>query len=213
MCPNCRQDADLEAPVDVETEAWEEILRTTDPRTPTAEPGNARDPQIKMLSFRPMPDPSEMRTQRENALSDNMQGLNLSNAPPAHLNQPSSPDRELDLTRTLSSGLPTIAENPSQLSPTQRNQFSLSTSPIAISRRVRALSAAREGFEEFPSLSATPTIDRGPFVYGDMTVNADGTAEATTSSGNIVQLPRESISDEAAASGGKSHIGTVRLEG
>ena len=39
MCPNCRQDADLDAPVDVETETWEAILKTSDPRTPTADAG------------------------------------------------------------------------------------------------------------------------------------------------------------------------------
>jgi hypothetical protein len=204
MCPNCRQDADLEAPVDVETEAWEEILRTTDPRTPTADPGITRDPQVKMLSFRPMPDPSETGLQRDSVLADNLHGLSLSNPPQFNLSQPSSPERELDLTRTLSPGLPTIIETTAQLSSPPRSTTSLST-PVGISRRVRALSAAREGFEELASLSATPTIDRGPFVYGDMTVNADGTAEATTSSGNIVQLPRESMSEEAATRESKAY--------
>jgi len=196
MCPNCRQDADLEAPVDVETEAWEEILRTTDPRTPTIEPGVTRDPQIKMLSFRPMPDPPETGTLRDHALNDNLQGLRLGHTQQLNPGQPGSPERELDLTRTLSPGLPTIIENTTQLLHAQRDQIGSATPPIGIPRRVRALSAAREGFEELASLSATPTIDRGPFVYGDMTVNADGTAEATTSSGNIVQLPRESIQEE-----------------
>jgi len=46
-------------------------------------------------------------------------------------------------------------------------------------------------------LGVTPTIDRGPFVYGDMTVNLDGSAEATTSSGNVFQLPHETTSDGA----------------
>jgi len=205
MCPNCRQDADLEAPVDVETEAWEEILKTTDPRTPIADQGNQRDPQIKMLSFRPMPDVSVTGTHRDTALTDNLHSLSLGNPPQRNLSQPSSPDRELDLTRTLSPGLPSIIEDTTQLSPTPRNTASLATSPIGISRRVRALSAARDGLEGLASLSATPTIDRGPFVYGDMTVNADGTAEATTSSGNVVQLPRQSIPEEAEAPESKSY--------
>src|SRR5579859_5929619 len=198
MCPNCRQDADLEAPVDVESETWEAILRTTDPRTPTGDQGTSRDPQVKMLSFRPIPDllPQSINPP-ENLLVTEMHSLNLDNA---HHHQTaelsSSPDRDLGLTRTLSPGLPPINEHDSHRRMMTRDTALLTTPPIGISRRVRALSATRDGFEGLASLSATPTIDRGPFVYGDMTVNADGSAEATSSNGNVVQLPRESLSEE-----------------
>lgn len=194
MCPNCRQDADLEAPVDVETETWEAILRTTDPRTPTADPGSS--PQVKMLNFRPMPDLSPQAVNQRDPLSNDMYGLNLGYS--NDRNQSASPDRELALTRTLSPGLPRIVENDIDRARTPRDTSTLATPPIGISGRVRALSASRDGFEGLASLSATPTIDRGPFVYGDMTVNADGSAEATTSGGNVVQLPRESIPDESS---------------
>jgi hypothetical protein len=194
MCPHCRQDADLEAPVDVETETWEAILRTTDPRTPTIEAGTSRDPQVKILNFQPFPDitPHSVN-QKESCLANEMQGLNINHPRDADR---SSPDKELGLTKALSSGLPPIIESDVLPRISQRASV-LATSPIGISRRVRALSATRDGFEDFASLSATPTIDRGPFVYGDMTVNADGSAEATTSTGNVVQLPRESISDDS----------------
>ena len=193
MCPNCRQDADLEAPVDVETETWEAILRTTDPRTPTGgtDPA-ANNPQVKMINFRPIPDLSSQGHSQRDTLINDMRGLSLTTP---ERNGPTSPDRELGLTRTLTPGLPPIIENEARTR-TPRDTSVLATPPIGISRRVRALSATRDGFEELASLSATPTIDRGPFVYGDMTVNADGSAEATTSNGNVVQLPRESISDD-----------------
>jgi E3 ubiquitin-protein ligase DMA1/2 len=201
MCPNCRQDADLEAPVDVESETWEAILRTTDPRTPVTEPGTSRDPQVKMLNFRPIPDlPAPMISHRD--LASDMQSLNLKGPNESDRN-PASPDRELALSRTLSPGLSPIIENDAHLPRTVRDDSVLATPPIGISRRVRALSATRDGFEDLASLSATPTIDRGPFVYGDMTVNADGSAEATTSNGNIVQLPRESMSEDGAPRGTK----------
>lgn len=199
MCPNCRQDADLEAPVDVETETWEAILQTTDPRTPTTEGGANRDPQINIVKFQPFRDISpRLAAQRESRLTSELahdvQNLNLSPSDGGDRNPPLSPDREFGLSRTLSPGLPPIIESHIQQS---RPTNLLTTPPIGISRRVRALSAARDGFEDLASLSATPTIDRGPFVYGDMTVNADGSAEATTSTGNVVQLPRESVSDDS----------------
>lgn len=197
MCPNCRQDADLEAPVDVETETWEAILRTTDPRTPTVDAGTSRDPQVKILNFQPFPDlTSQFVTQRESHLPSDMHGLTLNRPNEADRNLPASPDRELVLTRTLSPSLSPIIENDAPPPRISRDASLPATSPIGISR-VRALSATRDGFEDLASLSTTPTIDRGPFVYGDMTVNADGSAEATTSSGNVVQLPRESIPDGA----------------
>jgi hypothetical protein len=197
MCPNCRQDADLEAPVDVETETWEAILRTGDPRTPTSDPTN--NPQVKMINFHPIPDLSSQTTSHNrDTLINEMRGLNLTTP---ERNVSSSPDRELGHTRTLTPGLPPIIENESNPR-TSRDTSVLATPPIGISRRVRALSATRDGYEELASLSSTPTIDRGPFVYGDMTVNADGSAEATTSNGNVVQLPRE-ISDESDPRGRK----------
>jgi hypothetical protein len=204
MCPNCRQDADLEAPVDVETETWEAILRTTDPRTPTTDQGTSRDPQVKMLSFRPIPDllPHSINPP-ENLLVTDMHSLNLGNSGDSRVELSSSPDRDLGLTRTLSPGLPPIIEHDSHRRMTQRDVALMTTPPIGISRRVRALSATRDGFEELASLSATPTIDRGPFVYGDMTVNADGSAEVRTSNGSVVQLPRESMSEETDARGNK----------
>jgi hypothetical protein len=194
MCPNCRQDADLEAPVDVETETWEAILRTTDPRTPTVETGTSRDAQIRILNFEPIPDlTTQLSDQREAHLANDMHGLSLSNTDEGDRDSDMmSPDRELGLTRTLSPNLPPIHENDSMHDPRTPRELSVpETSPIGISRRVRCLSAPRETFEDLANLSATPTIDRGPFVYGDMTVNADGSAEATTSNGNVVQLPRE----------------------
>ena len=198
MCPNCRQDADLEAPVDVETETWEAILRTTDPRTPTVEGGASRDPQVKILNFQPFPDlTSQFVAQRETHLPNDMHSLTLNRPNEADRNLSASPDRELGLTRTLSPGLSPIIENDAPPPRISQDTSLPTTSPIGISRRVRALSATRGTFEDFAGLSATPTIDRGPFVYGDMTVNADGSAEATTSNGNVVQLPRESISDDA----------------
>jgi len=207
MCPNCRQDADLEAPVDVETETWEAILRSTDPRTPIVEGGTNRDPQVKIINFQPFPElTTQSITQRESHLASDMQrlandihGITLGNPHESGPNPPTSPDRDLDLTRTLSTSLPPIVETEAQPPVTPRGFHLRATSPMGISRRVRALSASRDTFEDLASLSATPTIDRGPFVYGDMTVNADGSAEATTSSGNIVQLPRESISDDSNA--------------
>src|SRR5579859_6226046 len=197
MCPNCRQDADLEAPVDVESETWDAILRTTDPRTPTGDQAASRDPQVKMLSFRPIPDlmPQSINAP-ENRLVDEMHSLNLGNSNGNRTELASSPDRDLGLTRTLSPGLPPISEHDSPHRNVPRDVALLTTPPIGISRRVRALSATRDGFEDLASLSTTPTIDRGPFVYGDMTVNADGSAEATSSNGNVVQLPRESLSEE-----------------
>ena len=198
MCPNCRQDADLEAPVDVETETWEAILSTTDPRTPTLEAGATPDPQVKMINFQPFPDlTTQMVTERETRLANDFHGLSLNNPNEHDYNTPTGPDGELNLTRTLSPSLSPIIENDVPSSTVSRDISGPGTSPIGISRRVRALSATRDGFEDLASLSATPTIDRGPFVYGDMTVNADGSAEATTSTGNVVQLPRESISDDA----------------
>jgi len=204
MCPNCRQDADLEAPVDVETETWEAILQTTDPRTPTADQGTSRDPQVKMLSFRPIPDllPQSINPP-ESLLVTELHSLSLENAHENRAELSSSPDRDLGLTRTLSPGLPPIIEHDSQRRVTPRDIALLTTPPIGVSHRVRALSATRDGFEGLASLSATPTIDRGPFVYGDMTVNADGSAEATTSNGNVVQLPRESMSEETDARANK----------
>jgi len=197
MCPNCRQDADLDAPVDVETETWEAILKTSDPRTPTADAGTSRDPQIKMFKFRQFPDlSSDPLIQRQTTLTNEMNSLSLQNAGEPARSPPASPDGELNLTRTLSPSLAPIVENGDATPRQTRDTTLLSTAPMGISRRVRALSATREGYEDIASLSATPTIDRGPFVYGDMTVNADGTAEATTSTGNIVQLPRESLSEE-----------------
>lgn len=195
MCPNCRQDADLEAPVDVETETWEAILRTTDPRTPTADAGTSRDPQVKIINFHPITElTSHIVSQRERLASD-MESLSLTNPNERDCSPPTSPDRELGLMRTLTPSLSPIVENDAAGVRTPRAV--VPTPPIGISRRVRALSATRDAYEDLASLSATPTIDRGPFVYGDMTVNADGTAEATTSNGNVVQLPRESISDDA----------------
>jgi hypothetical protein len=197
MCPNCRQDADLDAPVDVETETWEAILKTSDPRTPTTDAGTSRDPQVKMFKFRQFPDlSSDPLIQRQTTLTNEMNSLSLQNPGEPARSPPASPDRELNLTRTLSPSLAPIVENGDATPRQTGDTTSLSTAPIGISRRVRALSATREGYEDIASLSATPTIDRGPFVYGDMTVNADGTAEATTSTGNIVQLPRESLSEE-----------------
>jgi hypothetical protein len=197
MCPNCRQDADLEAPVDVETETWEAILSTTDPRTPTLEAGVTPDPQVKMINFQPFPDlTTQMVTERETRLANDFHALSLNNPNERDYNTPTGPDGELNLTRTLSPSLSPIIENDVPSSEVSRDISGPGTSPIGISR-VRALSATRDGFEDLASLSATPTIDRGPFVYGDMTVNADGSAEATTSTGNVVQLPRESISDDA----------------
>ena len=198
MCPNCRQDADLEAPVDVETETWEAILSTTDPRTPTIEAGAAPDPQVKIINFQPFPDlTTQMVPERETRLANDFHGLSLNNPNERDHSTHTSPDRELDLTRTLSASLSPIIENDVLSSRVSQDISGPGTSPIGISRRVRALSATRDGYEDLASLSSTPTIDRGPFVYGDMTVNADGSAEATTSTGNVVQLPRESISDDA----------------
>ena len=192
MCPNCRQDADLEAPVDVESETWEAILQTTDPRTPTVEGSGNRDPQINVVKFQPFPQIAPRIV--ESRVTHDMNNLDLNAPNPGDRNRAASPDQELSLSRTLSSNLPPIIESHiHQFRPTNP----LATPPIGISRRVRALSATREGYEDLASLSATPTIDRGPFVYGDMTVNADGSAEATTSTGNVVQLPRESISVDA----------------
>jgi hypothetical protein len=192
MCPNCRQDADLEAPVDVESETWEAILQTTDPRTPTVEGGGNRDPHINVVKFQPFPQLSPQIV--ESRVTHDMNNLDLNAPNPGDRNRTASPDPELGLSRTLSPNLPPIIESHvQQFRPTNP----LATPPIGISRRVRALSATREGYEDLASLSATPTIDRGPFVYGDMTVNADGSAEATTSTGNVVQLPRESVSDDA----------------
>ena len=197
MCPNCRQDGDLEAPVDVETETWEAILSTTDPRTPTVEAGATQDSQVKIINFQPFPDlTTQMVTERETRLANDFHGLSLNNPNERNCNARTSPDTELNLTRTLSPGLSPIIENNVPSSRVSRDNSGQGTSPIAISRRVRALSATRDGFEDLTNLSATPTIDRGPFVYGDMTVNADGSAEATTSTGNVVQLPCESISDD-----------------
>ena len=199
MCPNCRQDADLEAPVDVETETWEAILRTPGPLSPSADPGATREPQVNMLNFLPIPDISpHLEGQRETHLAHSLQGLTLGKSDEINRNTPLTPDRDLSLSRTLSPSLAPIIENdiPSRAA---QDPPGFATPPIGISRRVRALSATRDGFEDLAGLSATPTIDRGPFVYGDMTVNADGSAEATTSNGNVVQLPRESISDEADA--------------
>ena len=197
MCPNCRQDADLEAPVDVETETWEAILNTTDPRTPTIETGATQDPQVKIVNFEPFTDlTTQTVTERETRLANDFHALSLNNPNECDRNAPTSPDRELNLTRTLSPGLPPTIENDVPSSRVSRDISGPGTSPIAISTRVRALSATRDGFEDLTSLSTTPKIDRGPFVYGDMTVNADGSAEATTSTGNVFQLPRESISDD-----------------
>lgn len=202
MCPNCRQDADLEAPVDVETETWEAILRTTDPRTPTADAGTSRDPQVKIINFHPITElTSHVVGQRESRLASDMESLSLTNPNDRDRSPPTSPDRELGLMRTLTPSLSPIVENDAAEVRTPRAVAP--TPPIGISRRVRALSATRDAFEDLASLSTTPTIDRGPFVYGDMTVNADGTAEATTSNGNVVQLPRESISDDANPLTGK----------
>jgi len=198
MCPNCRQDADLEAPVDVETETWEAILRTTDPRTPTADAGTSRDPQVKIINFHPITElTSHIVSQRESRLANDMESLSLTNPNERDLSPPMSLDRELGLTRTLTPSLAPIVENDASGVRTPRATAIIATPPIGISRRIRALSATRDAFEDLASLSATPTIDRGPFVYGDMTVNADGSAEATTSTGSVVQLPRESISDDA----------------
>jgi hypothetical protein len=194
MCPNCRQDADLEAPVDVETETWEAILQTTDPRTPTVEGGANRDPQINVVKFQPFPDISpQLVAQTESRLVNDVQNLTLTVTNEGDRNSRTSPDRELSLSRTLSPALPPIIENHIQQA---RPSNSLATPPIGILRRGRAISATREGLEDRASLSATPTIDQGPFVYGDMTVNADGSAEATTSTGDVVQLPRESVSED-----------------
>jgi len=198
MCPNCRQDADLEAPVDVETETWEAILRTTDPRTPMADAGTTQDPHVQMLNFKPFPDLSPPSpSHQENNLTSDMQSLSIDNNDESTHNPTTNPDRELTLTRTLSPGLSLapIIETDVVYQPT-RDASGLATPPVAIPRRVRALSATRDGFDALASLSTTPTIDRGPYVYGDMTVNADGSAEATTSEGNVVQLPRESLSDD-----------------
>ena len=197
MCPNCRQDADLEAPVEVETETWEAILSMTDPRTPTAEVGTSREPQVKIINFQPFPDlTTQMVTERESRLANDFHSLSLNNPNEADRNTCTSPDGDLNLTRTLSQHLSPIIENDVLSSRVSPDITGLGTAPIGISRRVRALSASRDGFEDLVGLSATPTIDRGPFVYGDMTVNADGSAEATSSNGNVVQLPRESVSDD-----------------
>ena len=195
MCPNCRQDADLEAPVDVETETWEAILRTTDPRTITADAGTSRDPQIKIINFHPIAElTSQIVSQRESRLTGDMESLSLNNSNERDLSPPTSPERELGLTRTLTPSLPPIVENEtSGAGPPRATSTTVFTPPIGISRRIRA---TREAFEDLTILSATPTIDRGPFVYGDMTVNADGSAEATTSTGNIVQLPRGCVSND-----------------
>jgi len=193
MCPNCRQDADLEAPVDVETETWEAILRTTDSRTPSTEPGTSQEPQVKVIDFQPLPDVLSSPTQRETRLADNLNNLSLY---PLFedTNSPENPEIGLDLTTTLSPSISNPQSPPN--STALRSPSALPTPPVLISRRIQTLSAARDGFEDLGSLSATPTIDRGPFVYGDMTVNADGTAEATTSGGDVLQLPRESMSDD-----------------
>ncbi len=200
MCPNCRQDADLEAPVEVENETWEAILSTTDPRTPTAGGGTSREPQVKIINFQPFPPDltTQMVTERESRLANDFHGLSLNNPYEGDRITRTSPDTDLNLTRTLSPSLFPIIENDVLSSRVSPDITGLGTAPIGISRRVRALSASRDGFEDLVGLSATPTIDRGPFVYGDMTVNADGSAEATTSTGNVVQLPRESISEDGS---------------
>jgi hypothetical protein len=200
MCPNCRQDADLEAPVDVESETWEAILRTSDPLTPTADPGLSGDPQVKMLSFHPMPEisPSKATNQRD-SLSNNMYALNLGDCNDDRT-QGASPERDLALMRTLSPGLSPIVENELDRPRNPRDASRLVTPPRGIGKRVRALSATRNGYGGLVSLSTTPTIDRGPFVYGDMTVNADGSAEATSSDGNVVRLPRDSVPEDARKS-------------
>ena len=194
MCPNCRQDADLEAPVDVETEEWEAILRTTDPRTPIVDNGANRDAQINVVKFQPFPDLSpQLVAQRDSRLASDMHNLTLNATNEGGQNPPNSHQPVVGISRTLSPGLPPIIERHIQQS---RPADPLPSSPITFPRRVHGLSATREGFEDLASLSATPTIDRGPFVYGDMTVNADGSAEATTSTGDVVQLPRESVPDD-----------------
>jgi len=199
MCPNCRQDADLEAPVDVETEQWEAILRTTDPRTPTVENSANRDPQIHLIKFQPFPAISpQLVAQRDTHLANDMHNLTLNAINEGDQNSPNSPEPVVGISRTLSPTLPPIIEQQSR--PTNPPP----SPPIAISRQIRGLSATRDGFEDLTSLSATPTIDRGPFVYVDMTVNADGSAEATTSSGNVVQLPRESVPDDPSPITNKS---------
>lgn len=201
MCPNCRQDADLEAPVDVETETWEAILRTTDPRTSSGDPGTARDPQIKMLNFQPIPDLQyQMIGQREAHLPNEMHSLSL-NGPNKAQRTLGTPDDNYTLTRTVSPSLSPNIDNDTQLRRSGRDNSIHSSTNIGISRRVRALSATREGDEDLAGLSATPTIDTGPFVYGDMTVNADGSAEATTSSGNVVQLPSAETPESGSSSG------------
>jgi hypothetical protein len=195
MCPNCRQDADLEAPVDVETETWEAILRTSDSRTPSTEPGASQEAQVKMINFQPMPDVTTSSTPRDPTLADHLHSLRLNHSGNLNSNPPESLEMELDLTRTLSPGV-TNLDNPPPSRTASRNTGALATPPVYISRRVPRLSAARRDYEDLASLSTTPTIDRGPFVYGDMTVNADGTAEATTSTGGVVVLPRESVSED-----------------
>ena len=200
MCPNCRQDADLEAPVDVESETWEAILRTTGPGAPMADADTAQNPQIKTLSFKPFPDlSSPPASQRDTNLVNDLQSLNIDDQNEASLTAPTSPVRELSPPRTLSPGLEPINEN-DELSPPQRDTPELA---IPIPGRVRALSSARDSFEDIAGLSTTPTIDRGPFVYGDMTVNADGGAEATTSDRNV-QLPPRSMSNDATPEETKS---------
>jgi len=195
MCPNCRQDADLEAPVDVETETWEAILRTSDSRTPSTEPGASQEAQVKLATFQPMSDIPSSPNQRDTRLADNLHNLSLNSSVNPNSHPMESPEVELDLTRTLSPGLAHL-DNLAPSSTFSRDSSALASHPLPISRRVRTLSAARDGYEGLVSLSTTPTINRGPFVYGDMTVNADGTAEATTSSGDVVQLPRESVSED-----------------
>ena len=192
MCPNCRQDADLEAPVDVETEIWEAILSPTDPRTPIVNAGTTPEPQVKVIKFQPFPDlTTQSTTERERSLTNDLHNLSL-NPNDANFNSRTSPDAELDRPNTLTQNLVPVVENDPLPSRTSRN--GVSPSPIA---RVRAPSATRDGLEDLAIRGVTPTIDRGPFVYGDMTVNADGSAEATTPRGNVVQLPRESISEDA----------------
>src|SRR5208282_2624264 len=141
MCPNCRQDADLEAPVDVETETWEAILRTTDPRTPIVEAGTNRDPQVNLLNFQPFPDlTTQFVAQRETHLPNDMHSLTLNRSNEADRNLSTSPERELSVTRSLTPSLSPIIEIDAPPSRISRDLTPPAAAPIGISRRVRALS-------------------------------------------------------------------------